>query len=71
MCGRTIRIILGAGGWLKVERRLADCRGETLSRLVTDEARGSPGAPETRLQARWRNQGALRADSTSDCVGDA
>ena len=34
---------------MKAERRLADCGGETLSRLVIDEARGSPGAPEARL----------------------
>ena len=45
---------------MKAERRLADCGGETLFRLVADEARGSPGAPEARLQARRRNQGALR-----------
>ena len=34
----TVRRQIGAGGWLKVERRLADCGGETLSRLVADEA---------------------------------
>ena len=56
-CSRRRHI--GADGWLKVERRLADCVGETLTRFIADEARGSPGAPETRLQARRRNQGAL------------
>ena len=73
---------IGAGGWLEVERRLADYGGETLQCLVTDEAMeahpkrrrrdtDSPGVPESSLLGRRRNQGALREASTSDCTGEA